>query len=282
MFELIKNNMIFFDFPYLGFRDLLDLCLVALLFYKTINLVRDTRTWILFKGVLFVLGLAFVSNTLQLHTTWWIISNSLAVGLMVLIVVFQPELRRALEQLGQSGKWLSQMMSLAGTRQSQISLDQINEITRACSYMSAQQTGALIVIEKGLKLTSEPLSGIPINGTLTAQLLINIFEKNTPLHDGAVLIRQGDILSAACILPLTESLSINKSLGTRHRAALGISERSDAVVVVVSEETGVISYVENGMIKRNLSEFDLKKQLKKALCYEEVKRHARTFKKGGF
>lgn len=257
LFELMTQNSSVFTFPCIGIRDILDITLVTFFLYKIISLVRDTRTWLLFRGVLLILMIAFISNVLQLHTTWWIISNTLTVGLVALIVVFQPELRKALEQLGRSGKFLS----LNNSKSESLEINTIKEITKACTLMGKVCTGALIVIERDEQLSDVQSSGIPINATITSQLLINIFEKNTPLHDGAVLIRNNKILAATCILPLSNNLSISKELGTRHRAALGVSENTDAIVLVVSEETGSISYVDKGVINRHLDEFELTKIL---------------------
>lgn len=271
----------FLNIPHIGLKDILDLAVVMFIVSKTFSVIRDTRTWTLFRGVLLILVVGAVSNLLQLHTTWWIVSKTITVGILALIVVFQPELRRALEQLGKGGNLFSTITYLSGSKSDSLDVHSINEITRACVHMKEQCTGALIVIERTSNLNDIEVSGIPINATITFQLIVNIFERNTPLHDGSVIIRDNKILAATCILPLSSDLGISKDLGTRHRAAIGISERTDALVLVVSEETGSISCVENGEIIRDLDEFKLGKLLKNAFIEEtSPKTSLNHFRKG--
>ena len=277
MFEFIESVFESFSFsslPHIGLRDILDMVVVTFFIYKTCSLIQETRTWSLFKGVFFILILAFISGVFQLHSTWWILSNSLTIGIVALVVVFQPELRKALDQLGRSGKVVSSIFSPSSTSSAFIDMSSINKLAKACSEMGSACTGALIVIERSDSLQDVYVTGLDLSATISSQLLVNIFEKNTPLHDGAVLIRENEILAATCILPLSDSLTISKSLGTRHRAAIGISETSDCVVVVVSEETGTISVVENGVIQRGLTEFELANALQNFFIVNENQDHS--------
>jgi len=260
--EVIKetlDKMAFINIPHIGIRDILDILVVSYVIYIVLVWIKDTRTWALFKGVFIILMVAIVSYVLQLHTLWWVISNAITVGMIALLVVFQPELRRALEQIGR-GSFYESLLSMPDHLEGMTD-EAIESITKACIHMAKFKTGALIVIEQDTKLGDIQRTGINIDAAITSQLLINIFEKNTPLHDGAVIVRSNRIAAATCFLPLTDSLEVSKELGTRHRAAIGISEVSDAMVLVVSEETGAISYVRNGKIRRGLDMEIIKKIL---------------------
>lgn len=254
------TKMSFLNIPRIGIRDIIDILLVAFLIYKLLVWIKDSRTWTLFKGVLIVLFIAIMAYIFQLHTIWWIISNTVMVGAIAVLVVFQPEFRRALEQLGR-GKFLGAILNNEEAKAQGIEADTVEAIVKASVQMSKVKTGALIVIERETKLGDVKRTGINIDAVVTSQLLINIFEKNTPLHDGAVIISNNRIAAATCFLPLTDSPEISKDLGTRHRAAIGVSEISDAMIVVVSEETGIISYVRNSKIKRGLDAEGLRKVL---------------------
>lgn len=261
--EVIKealDKIAFVNIPYIDIKDILDILVVAYLMYIVLVWIKDTRTWALFKGVVIVLVIAILSYVLQLHTVWWVISNTITVGTIALLVVFQPELRRALEQIGR-GRFFDSFLVISDHVIEGMTDEAIEAIAKSCVHMSKYKTGALIVIEQDTKLGDVERTGIGIDALITSQLLINIFEKNTPLHDGAVIIKNNRIGSATCFLPLTDSLEISKDLGTRHRAAIGISEVTDAIVLVVSEETGVISYVKNGKIRRGLDMEIIKKIL---------------------
>lgn len=261
--DIIKETLdkiAFVNIPHIGIRDILDILLIAFLIYKVLLWIKDTRTWTLFKGVGMVLVIAVVAYLFQLHTVWWVISNTITVGAIALLVVFQPELRRALEQLGR-GKFFGVMLLAQDSGMEGMSDDAIEGIAKACTHMAKFKTGALIVIEQDTKLGDVERTGIRIDAEITSQLLINIFEKNTPLHDGAVIIRNNRISAATCFLPLSDSMEISKELGTRHRAAIGVSEASDVIVLVVSEETGTISYVRNGRIRRGIDADTIKKVL---------------------
>ena len=229
--------------PSIGIRDIIDVIVVAYLIYVVLIWIKDTRTWALFKGVIIVLAVAIIAYTFQLHTLSWVISNTITVGTFAILVVFQPELRRALEQIGR-GKFFDSLITPMSNNEEGITDETIEALAKACVHMGKNKTGALIAIEER--------TGIKIDAVPSSQLLINIFEKNTPLHDGAVVVKNNRISAATCFLPLSDSMEISKDLGTRHRAAIGLSEITDAIVLVVSEETGTISCVRNGKLKRDL------------------------------
>lgn len=254
------DKMAFINIPYIDIKDILDILVVAYIIYIILVWIKDTRTWALFKGLVIVLVVAIVSYLLRLHTVWWIISNGITVGTIAVLVVFQPELRRALEQIGR-GRVFDVLLNVSNDVSEGMTDGTIESIAKACIHMAKYKTGALIVIEQDTKLGDVERTGINIDAAITSQLLINIFEKNTPLHDGAIIIKHNRIAAATCFLPLTDSMEISKDLGTRHRAAIGISEVTDAIVLVVSEETGVISYVKNGKIRRGLDMEIIKKVL---------------------
>ena len=238
--------------PHIGIRDIIDVLVVAYLIYILLKWIKDTRTWALFKGVVVVLAVAIIAYVFQLHTLWWVISKTITFGAFTLLVVFQPELRRALEQIGRGNMFATVFSITDNNEQDGMTDEAIEGIVKASLHMSKYKTGALMVIEQETKLGDVERTGISIDAVLTSQLLINIFEKNTPLHDGAVIIKNNRVSAATCFLPLTDSMDVSLELGTRHRAAIGISEVTDAIVIVVSEENGTISYVRNGKIRRNL------------------------------
>ena len=237
--------------PTIGLRDILDILIVAYLIYKMIFWIKETRAWVLFKGILVICIFALVCFMLRLNTILWILSNTISVGIIAVIVVFQPELRKALEQLGKSRHFFAMLNGPEKSRE--YTEKTVEEIIKASEKMSAVKTGALMLIERDVPLGDFERTGITIDAVVTSQILINIFEKNTPLHDGAVIIKNNRVAAATCFLPLTESNDVSMDLGTRHRAAIGASEVSDAFIVVVSEETGAISIANGGVLYRNLS-----------------------------
>ena len=249
--------------PEVGVLDIVDILIVAYIVYKIILWVKETRAWTLFKGVAVVFLLYAVASLFQLNTIHWILSKTISVGIIAIVVLFQPEFRKALEQLG-NGKIIRNLFKI----ENQESTDEddsraIEEIVTAAKKMGAVKTGALILVERKVPLGDHIRTGIAVDGIVTSQLLINIFEHNTPLHDGAVIIRNDRVAAAACFLPLTEN-KVSMELGTRHRAAIGASEVSDADIVVVSEETGHISLARGGIIYRNISPDELRKMLSSA------------------
>lgn len=276
----IFAKMSFLNIPRLGIYDVIDIIGVAYLIYKIITWIKDTRAWSLFKGVAVIILLAILAYVFQLNTIWWILSNAVPVGAIGVLVIFQPELRRALEQIGR-GKFLATIVGFEGEKDhAALADDTIESVIKATFQMAKVKTGALIVIEKETKLGDVERTGIVVDAVVTSQLLVNIFENNTPLHDGAVIIRNNRISAATCFLPLTDSLEISKELGTRHRAAIGISEISDAFIIVVSEETGTVSIVRNGKISRGISAETLKEQLTRINTGKSKKETRLRFWKG--
>ncbi|NLW52499.1 MAG: TIGR00159 family protein [Tissierellia bacterium] len=237
-------------------KDVIDILVISYFIYKLIMLVKETRAEQLIKGFIGVLIIAGISSALNLYTLNWVISNIFTVGMILIIVVFQPELRRAFEKLGRSNKLLS-FTKIKGEQ----STFKTEEITSAIASLSRQKIGALIVIENTVGLSDIAETGTFINGSVSSELLINIFIPNTPLHDGAVIIKDDKIVAAGCFLPLTNDTTLSKELGTRHRAAIGMSEKSDAFIIVVSEETGIISVVQDGIISRYMDSESLKDTL---------------------
>ena len=247
--KVIEKYLYWLSLPSIGFTDILEIIIISVIVYQMLKWVQLTRAWTLFKGIIMLLLFALFAAIFQLNTISWLLSNSLGVGITAAIIIFQPELRRALEQLGRK-KIFSNLFSFStgeyDGRQSVLTEKTINEIVRASYEMGAVKTGALMVIEQNVALGEYVRTGISIDGIVSSQLLINIFEHNTPLHDGAVIIRGNRIVSATCYLPLTDSMDIGKELGTRHRAAVGISEVSDSLTIIVSEETGAVSLAKDG------------------------------------
>ena len=258
--------------PYVQFpwviRHIIDISIVSYVVYKLLLLIRETRAEQVLKGLTILLFVTKLSEWLQLNTIYWILKNTATVGVIALLIVFQPELRKALEQIGR-GRIFDRFMFIQDEKDP---LFFINEIARAVQDMARAKIGALIVIERKTGISDVIETGVKIDGELSGSLLENIFVPNTPLHDGAVIVRGYRIAAAGCFLPLTENGNINKQLGTRHRAALGISENSDAIAIVVSEETGVISIAHNGKLTRYLDSKGLKEILKKVYVKEKEPR----------
>ena len=218
--------------------------IIAFLFYEVMLWFKKTRAWSLFKGILMVFVVVLIAAIFQLNTILWIASKTISVGVIGLIIIFQPELRRALEQLGK-GRMFRKLFGINRNKQ-RISDKNIEEIIEAVVAMSKAKTGALICLERDIALGEYENTGIKLDSEISKQLIINIFENKTPLHDGAVIVREDRIVAATCYLPMSENLNLNKQYGTRHRAALGLSEVTDAVTIVVSEETGDIAVAAAG------------------------------------
>lgn len=247
--------------PRISLGNLLEIAIISFLVYEILVWIKNTRAWNLLKGLVVILLFVVFAAVLHLSTILWIMENATTIAVTALLVIFQPELRKALEQLG-SRSILSNLLSFDEGKNNQGFSDKtINELVRATFEMAKVKTGALMVIERGSSLKEIERTGIEINGLVTSQLLINIFEHNTPLHDGAVVIRGNRITAATCYLPLTDSMTISKDLGTRHRAAVGVSEATDSVTIVVSEETGRVSVAEEGSLTRIADAEGLKKIL---------------------
>ena len=257
--------------------DIIDILLVTFVIYKALRFIRDTRAVHLLKGVIVLVVTMQVSQFAKLHTVHDLLSNALQLGLIAIIIVFQPELRRALEQLGRTtmGQWFSFEERTDDIEKEKM----LSKVCESCLSMSKSRIGALIVIEREIKIGDIVGTGITLNADVTAELLTNIFVPKTPLHDGAVIIRNNKIEAASCFLPLSQNPNVSKKLGTRHRAGLGISEESDAVVVIVSEETGGISIACGGELNMKLSPEALRSNLAKLF---DIKKRDRRLKKAIF
>ncbi len=250
--------------------DVLEILIIAVLVYYILAWMKTTRSWRLLKGVIFICIFLLLAAFLEMSAIIWIAKNVLGFAVTAMIIVLQPELRTALERLGQ--KSLLSMFGfseMSDSGRGTFNERCLNEIVRACVEMGRVKTGALIVVEKTESLKDYERTGIEVDGKVTSQLLINIFEHNTPLHDGAVIVRGDRITYATCYLPLSDNLSLSKDLGTRHRAAVGISEATDSLTVVVSEETGKISIASEGEIVRNLNADQLKDRMRRIMNMDE-------------
>ncbi len=252
-----------FQIPRFTVIDIVEVVIIAFLVYQIVRFVRSTRAWNLFKGIAVVLLFALFAAIFRMNTILWLLAKGFNVGIIALVIVFQPELRNVLERLGRKNL-LSIFTNIDWQRGTtkRFSDRTINEMVRAVFDMAKDKTGALIVVERDTQLVEYTRTGIDMDALVSSQLLLNIFEHNTPLHDGAIVVRGDRIVSATCYLPLSDNMSINKDLGTRHRAALGASEVSDSLTIVVSEETGVVSAAENGRLSRELTPDSLRELLK--------------------
>lgn len=254
--------------------DLFDIALVALAIYWLIKLIKETRAVQLVKGIVMLLILTQISDWLNLNIINFILTNTLQLGVLALIVLFQPELRRVLEQIG-----TTKIGNIFSVDSNNVTIeDTIKEICVGVENMSRQRIGALIVIERKTKVSDVLLTGVELKSRVSSSVLVNIFFPNTPLHDGAVVIRDNKIEAAGCLLPLTQNNTLSTELGTRHRAAIGMSETSDALVIVVSEETGKISLANGGTLTRNFNAETLKKALEKLLIISEEHKQSKFSK----
>lgn len=230
--------------------NVIEIIIIGVLVYQILIWIKTTRAWTLLKGLAMILLFAIIAAVLHWTVILWILKNTTTIAVTALLIVFQPELRKALEQLG-SNNFFSRILAFDDSKENQGFSDRtINELARATFEMAKVKTGALMVIERSMPLKEIERTGIEINGLVTSQLLINIFEHNTPLHDGAVVIRGNRIAAATCYLPLSDNMTISKDLGTRHRAAVGVSEATDSLTIVVSEETGRVSVADGGSLTR--------------------------------
>jgi len=251
--------------------DIIEIVVISILVYYIIIWFRKSRAWVLLKGILMLVIFMVVASIFNLTTLLWLINKFLSAGIIALVIIFQPELRRALEKLGKKNVFFKILKFGNNIIEDGISDKSIEEIIRATLEMAKVKTGALIVVARDHDLSQYCETGIDIGAKITSQLLINIFEKNTPLHDGAVIIEGDTIVSATCYIPLSDSTSISKDLGTRHRAGLGLSEVTDSIIIIVSEETGSVSVAREGKLIRYADAAILKSELMKAQTREEVK-----------
>ncbi len=269
----------YFSVPDIYAGDILEIIVISVLVYYVILWIKKSKAWALLKGILVLVLFMLVASIFNLTTLLWIFNKALNVGIIAIVIIFQPELRRALEELGKKNVILKLFKFGNITTEERISDKSVEEIIRATLELAKEKTGALIVIGQENSLEQYEETGIRIDAKITSQLLINIFEKNTPLHDGAVIMKEDRITSATCYLPLSDSNSLSKALGTRHRAGLGISEVTDSIVIIVSEETGSISIAKEGKLIRYADAAMLKNELVRAQAKEEV-RPKKKFLKG--
>lgn len=251
--------------PTMDFGDVVEIFIIAILLYYILGWMKNTRAWALLKGLIVICIFLLIASFFQMNTILWIAKNVLSFAVMALIVIIQPELRKALEELGKKNLLASVIPFDTTHREELFSEKTIGEIVKAAVEMGRAKTGALIVIEQKISLKDYERTGIDVDGIVSSQLLINIFEHNTPLHDGAVIIRGNRVVSATCYLPLSDNLGLSKNLGTRHRAGVGISEVTDSLTVIVSEENGKISVAYEGELYRNLDADALKAHMEKIL-----------------
>ncbi|MBO5178428.1 MAG: diadenylate cyclase CdaA [Lachnospiraceae bacterium] len=239
--------------PQMRPMDFVEIILIAVLFYYVIKWIKTTRAWVIVKGLIVLLLVWILATVLKFDVILWLFTNTIGVGITAVLILFQPELRKVLETLGQR-KILSLDMFMEGKdrKNEKFSQDTLNELVRGTFELAKTKTGALIVLEQDISLEEYSQTGIMIDGLITSQLLINIFEHNTPLHDGAVIVRGDRVVSATCYLPLSGNMRLSKDLGTRHRAGVGISEVSDSFTIIVSEETGKVSIARGGNLIFNV------------------------------
>lgn len=262
MNNFIRDYLVKLYIPRITWTDIIEIVIIAFVIYNVMVWIKNTKAWVLLKGIIIVVIFALIAYILNLKTILWIAGKTISVGIIALVIIFQPELRRALEQLGRK-KILFGLFRFNDGREKgeRFSSKTAEEIVRACFDMGAAYTGALIVIEQDMVLEEYEKTGIAVDGLVTSQLLINIFEHNTPLHDGAVIIRGDRIVAATCYLPLSDNSNLNKALGTRHRAGVGISEVTDSMTIIVSEETGRVSVAVGGELIHDIDADSLRNKL---------------------
>ena len=266
--------------PDIKVTDIIEIIIISFLAYHVIVWIKNTKAWMLMKGIAVLAVFILLAAIFKMNTILWLAKNSISVLATAAVIVFQPELRRALEKLGQKN-FLAGIVSFDKNKYLERFTEKtIDAVVNACGEMSKVKTGALIVVERDIMLTEYQNTGIELDSLVSEQMLVNIFEHNTPLHDGAVILRGNRIVAATCYLPLSENMGLSKQLGTRHRAAVGMSEVSDAFVICVSEETGNVSYAVGGKITRAVSIEQLREQLVRLQGRAEKENKMFTLKKG--
>ena len=262
MNNFIRDYLVKLYIPRITWTDIIEIVIIAFVIYNVMVWIKNTKAWVLLKGIIIVVIFALIAYILNLKTILWIAGKTISVGIIALVIIFQPELRRALEQLGRK-KILFGLFRFNDGREKgeRFSSKTAEEIVRACFDMGAAYTGALIVIEQDMVLEEYEKTGITVDGLVTSQLLINIFEHKTPLHDGALIIRGDRVVAATCYLPLSDNNNLNKALGTRHRAGVGISEVTDSMTIIVSEETGKVSVAVGGELIHDIDADSLRNKL---------------------
>ena len=278
--DFISAYMAAFRLPRVGILDILEMVILAFLLYQAMKWMKNTRAWAVVKGLAVILVFMAIAEILDMTTIIWIGKSLFTLGAVAIIVALQPEIRRLIEDLGKNN--LLTNLMLLGEKQNvgRFTDKTLNEIISASFEMGRAKTGALIVIKADSPLDEYERTGITVDGIVSSQLLVNIFEHNTPLHDGAVIICGDRVQSATCYLPLSDNRSLSKELGTRHRAGVGISEVTDALVIIVSEETGKVSVAQNGELFRCLDVIELRRKLEKVQDKKEGKPKKNAIKKG--
>ncbi|MBR0164574.1 MAG: diadenylate cyclase CdaA [Lachnospiraceae bacterium] len=257
----LQNSLPALHMPRIRATDIVEILIISFVVYHFLVWVRNTRIWSLFRGLVVILVFIFIALIFNMTTIIWIVENVLSIMIIAIVVILQPELRKALEGLGRKSHF-SGLFPFDTRNSGRFSDKTITEITRASFEMAKVRTGALIVIEHENSLADYELTGIEVDAIVSSQLLINIFEHNTPLHDGAVIIRGDRVVSATCYLPLSDNMNLDKDLGTRHRAGVGVSEATDSLTIIVSEETGKISIAMGGELERGVDADRLKERLR--------------------
>ncbi|MCM1184247.1 MAG: diadenylate cyclase CdaA [Roseburia sp.] len=279
LLERIRSHYLSLSLQGLNIRsvDIVEIIIISFLVYHIMAWVKHTKVWQLMKGVIIILVFVLIAIIFEMNTILWIVEHVLSLAVMAIVVVLQPELRRALEELGRKN-FLPNLISFDKPTDERFSDKTVNDLVKASFEMGKVKTGALMVIEQNVLLTEYERTGIEVDGLISSQLLINIFEHNTPLHDGAVIIRGNRVVSATCYLPLSDNMEISKELGTRHRAGVGISEVTDALTIIVSEETGHVSITYEGELYRNLDANGLREKLHMIQNKEVEERKRRLWK----
>lgn len=278
--HFVDKNLTNLHIPSVGIIDILEILIISFIIYQILVWIRNTKAWSLLKGIVVILVIFLIAVILDMTTIVWIARNVFSLAIIAFIVVLQPELRRALETLGQRNYLASLIPWDLGKAEEGLFSDKtIREISKACTEMGRVKTGALIVVQQEDTLSEYENTGIAVDGLVSSQLLINIFEHNTPLHDGAVIIRGDRITSATCYLPLSDNMRLSKDLGTRHRAGVGISEATDSMTVIVSEETGKVSIAYRGELFRGLRAEEVEKKLQGIQHKPVEEKKSRLFKR---
>ena len=278
--DILARYLSDINLPSVSIIDVIEIILISFFVYQFMVWIKFTRAYTLLKGLLVIGAFLIIAYIFKMNTILWIVSRLAGALITAIVVIFQPELRKVIEQLGQKKIMASIIPFDAGKEVKERFTDKtVNELIKACYDMAEVKTGALIVIEQEIRLDEYVRTGINVDAILTSQLLINIFEHNTPLHDGAVIVRNNRIVAATCYLPLSDNLELNKSLGTRHRAGVGISEVSDSLTIIVSEETGKVSYAMGGKIHTGVTPGVLREQLNRLKVKTNTKDDSGKFRK---
>ncbi len=263
LYSFVDKYLYWFNLPKITVIDVIEIIIIAIVLYYVMAWIKNSRAWALLRGIIIILVFIAVAAIFRMNTILWLVTQLFSIALIALVIIFQPELRTALENLGRRNL-LARLFRIDPYRNSSyISEKSITEIVRACLEMGSAKTGALIVVEGNQELGEYIRTGIELDSVISSQLLINIFEEKTPLHDGAVIVRGDRIVAATCYLPLSDNLKLSKDLGTRHRAAVGMSEASDSLTIVVSEETGEISVAVDRKLYRDVDDDFLRERLER-------------------